>query len=411
MVTAGVYMIGRNAVLFSHAPETLQVIAVIGVLTALMAGTIGLVQNDIKRVLAYSTVSQLGYMFLAMGVGAFGAGIFHLYTHAFFKALLFLGSGAVIHALAGEQDLRKMGGLRHALPITFWTFLIGTLAIAGVPLLSGFFSKDEILAQTFLHGHYVLWGAAVATAFLTALYMFRLLYLTFFGERAGVSGFSRTTSDSAGRHAAAPADAHGHGGHLHDAPPAMAMALVALAIGSVLAGYVGVPEVLVHGGNRIDAFLEPSFHPPGGEIPGPEGPGLLGGDEEHHAATELGLMAVSTLVALAGIGLATVIYLRRPGTADALAARFSGVHKLLLGKYFVDELYDEVIVQPVKRTSTGVLWRGVDAGIVDGSVNGVGLVVRGWSAILRRMQTGSVRAYAMSFFVGVVALVGYYLWR
>ena len=175
MVTAGVYMIGRNAVLFSHAPFTLDVVAVVGCLTALMAGTIGLVQNDIKRVLAYSTVSQLGYMFLAMGVGAFAAGIFHLYTHAFFKALLFLGSGAVIHALGGEQDLRFMGGLRHALPVTYRTFLIGTLAIAGVPLLSGFFSKDEILWQTFAHGHTVLWALAVLTAFLTATYMFRLL--------------------------------------------------------------------------------------------------------------------------------------------------------------------------------------------------------------------------------------------
>jgi NADH-quinone oxidoreductase subunit L len=399
MVTAGVYMIGRNAVLFSHAPQTLEVVAVIGVLTALMAGTIGLVQNDIKRVLAYSTVSQLGYMFLAMGVGAFAGGIFHLYTHAFFKALLFLGSGAVIHALGGEQDLRKMGGLRHALPVTYWTFLIGTLAIAGVPLLSGFFSKDEILWQTYASGHRTLWMVALVTAFLTATYMFRLLYLAFFGER-------RSDADAHG----APSSSH-HDDHLHDAPPAMAIALVVLAIGSVLAGYVGVPNVLVKGGNRIEAFLEPSFRAPNYVAGAAEPEGRTAESESGTGSTEMALMAVSTVVALAGIGLATIIYVWRPGTADRLASRFSGLHKLLLGKYFVDEIYDEAIVQPIRKTSTTLLWRAVDAGLVDGTVNGVGLVVRGWSAVFRRLQTGSVRAYAMSLFVGVVVIVGYYLWR
>ncbi len=203
MVTAGVYMIGRNAVLFEHTPETMLIVAVIGALTALMAGTIGLVQNDIKRVLAYSTVSQLGYMFLAMGMGAFGAGIFHLYTHAFFKALLFLGSGAVIHALHGEQDIRNMGGLKKYLPVTYWTFLIGSIAIAGVPPLAGFFSKDEILFETAVDGHWILWTIAALTALLTATYMFRLVFLTFHGERR----------------AGAPAAAHGHAsdshGHAH----------------------------------------------------------------------------------------------------------------------------------------------------------------------------------------------------
>src|SRR4051794_28029556 len=232
MVTAGVYMIGRNAVLFSHAPQTLLVVAVIGTATALMAGTIGLVQNDIKRVLAYSTVSQLGYMFLAMGVGAYTAGIFHLYTHAFFKALLFLGSGAVIHALAGEQDLRRMGGLKDQLPITYWTFLIGALAIAGVPGLAGFFSKDEILFETYASGHTVLWIVGMLTSLLTAIYMFRVVFLAFHGTRQPASGHGP----------AAPAHpeeeepaAQTHGAHLHDAPPAMAIALVVLAIGSVVA--------------------------------------------------------------------------------------------------------------------------------------------------------------------------------
>ncbi|MBP6716951.1 MAG: NADH-quinone oxidoreductase subunit L, partial [Acidobacteria bacterium] len=264
MVTAGVYMIGRNAVLFSHAPETLGVVAIIGCATALMAGTIGLVQNDIKRVLAYSTVSQLGYMFLAMGVGAFAGGIFHLYTHAFFKALLFLGSGAVIHALHGEQDLRKMGGLRKGLPITFWTFLIGTLAIAGVPMLSGFFSKDEILWKTYSSGHTILWVLAVLTAFLTATYMFRLVYMAFFGERRGGDAHdaSHGHADAHGGHGGHGHDAHHGGGHLHDAPPAMAIALIVLALGSVVAGYVGVPHVL-GGSNAIESYLEPSFVAPG----------------------------------------------------------------------------------------------------------------------------------------------------
>jgi NADH-quinone oxidoreductase subunit L len=415
MVTAGVYMIGRNAVLFSHTPITLEVVAVVGCLTALMAGTIGLVQNDIKRVLAYSTVSQLGYMFLAMGVGAFAGGIFHLYTHAFFKALLFLGSGAVIHALHGEQDMRHMGGLKNELPVTYYTFLIGTLAIAGVPLLSGFFSKDEILWQTFAHGHTVLWALAVVTAFLTATYMFRLLYMTFFGTRRAPA---HSHADSHAAH-----DAHGHAlsephavhageskGHLHDAPPAMAIALVVLAVGSVVAGYVGIPNAIVHGGNRIEAYLEPSFRAPGVV----EEPAAVEGApaaEHHDTGTELGLMVLSTLVAFAGIGVATMFFLRAPERAAAMAERFGGLHRTLLNKYYVDEIYDAAIVQPVKKISSGVLWRGVDAGLIDGTVNAVGLVVRGWSAVLRRLQTGSVRAYAMSLFVGTVAILGYYLWR
>jgi NADH-quinone oxidoreductase subunit L len=396
MVTAGVYMIARNAVLFSHAPFTLEIVAGIGVATALMAGTIGLVQNDIKRVLAYSTVSQLGYMFLALGVGAFAGGIFHLYTHAFFKALLFLGSGAVIHALHGEQDIRRMGGLRTALPLTYRTFLIGTIAIAGIPPLAGFFSKDEILWKTFASGHTVLWFLAVVAAFLTATYMFRLLYLTFFGERrdaAGAHGHG---------HGHDPTTAAAHGAHLHDAPPAMAIALIVLAVGSVGAGFIGVPHAL-GGHNQIEAFLAPSFQPPGG--------GEAAEAAHADTATELSLMTLSVLVAAAGIGVATFLFRRRPEAADRLADRYAGVHRLLLAKYYVDEIYDASIVQPIKRLSTGALWRGIDAGLIDGTVNGVGLVVRGWSAVLRRLQTGSVRAYAMSTFLGIVMIVGYYLWR
>ena len=429
MVTAGVYMIGRNAVLFEHAPFTLEVVAVIGVLTALMAGTIGLVQNDIKRVLAYSTVSQLGYMFLAMGVGAFAGGIFHLYTPAFFKALLFLGSGAVIHALHGEQDMRFMGGLKSKLPITFWTFLVGTIAIAGIPPLAGFFSKDEILWKTFSTGHPVLWGLAVFAAFLTAIYMFRLLYMTFYGaRRAGSSGASHGHAAHDDHHGSAASAEATAGKHLHDAPPAMAIALIVLAIGSVGAGLFGIPHAL-GGHNRIEAFLEPSFHamkpahldsgidptPPAAPEPVAEAPGAVVEHETEsgHAdtSTELLLMFGSVLVALAGIGVATVFFLKSPQRADAMARQFSGIHRVLLNKYYVDEIYDAAVVQPIKGVSTGVLWRGVDAGLIDGSVNGVGLVIRAWSAVLRRVQTGSVRAYAMSIFVGVVSILGYYLWR
>jgi len=407
MVTAGVYMIGRNAVLFSHAPFTLEVIAIIGVVTALFAGTIGLVQNDIKRVLAYSTVSQLGYMFLAMGVGAFAGGIFHLYTHAFFKALLFLGSGAVIHALHGEQDLRYMGGLKKHLPITYWTFLIGTIAIAGLPPLAGFFSKDEILWKTFSSGHTVLWLVAVVAALLTATYMFRLLFMTFFGER-------RQAGQANGHDAHGHGHADAHGSHLHDAPGPMAIALVVLAIGSMVAGFFGVPHAL-GGHNSIETFLEPSFQAVGAEhVAGAATAAAAeGGAEAVHASagTELGLMGLSVGIALAGIFIARSFFLKNPASADAMAARFAGAHRVLLNKYYVDELYNAVVVQPIKRLSTTALWRVADAGVIDGTVNAVGLVVRGWSAVLRRLQTGSVRAYAMSFFLGVVTILGYYLWR
>jgi NADH-quinone oxidoreductase subunit L len=404
MVTAGVYMIGRNAVLFSHAPETLTIVAVIGALTALMAGTIGLVQNDIKRVLAYSTVSQLGYMFLAMGVGAFGAGIFHLYTHAFFKACLFLGSGAVIHALHGEQDIRNMGGLKKDLPVTYWTFLIGAIAIAGVFPLSGFFSKDEILFETFVEGHRLLWTIGALTALLTATYMFRLVFLTFHGER---------------RHdAPVAADAHGHGhghdrGHLHDAPPAMAFALIVLAIGSVAAGWIGIPHA-IGGHNELGAWLEPSFSAPrvAGEAAVSEAAAeAAAAAEAEHAALELTLMGVSLTIAVSGIAVAYFVWIKRRRIADNMVREFPGLHRLLLNKYYVDELYDATIVQPIKAASTEGLWRWFDVRVIDGAVNGTASIVDGSAGVLRRLQSGSVRAYAGSLFVGVVVILGYYLWR
>jgi NADH-quinone oxidoreductase subunit L len=431
MVTAGVYMIGRNAVLFSHAPETMGVVAVIGAATALMAGTIGLVQNDIKRVLAYSTVSQLGYMFLAMGVGAFGAGIFHLYTHAFFKACLFLGSGAVIHALHGEQDIRNMGGLKAALPITYWTFLIGSLAIAGVPGLAGFFSKDEILFETFAHGHTILWIIGVLTSLLTATYMFRLVFLTFHGERR--EGAIATEVGAIGHDAGAieheaGAISHDHGAishqpgagsHLHDAPPAMALALIVLALGSVLAGYVGVPHTL-GGTNALAAWLEPSFEArsvttlAGEQVATPGEPGATAAGEagaEGDEGLELTLMVVSSLVALLGIGLAAFVWLKRREIADKAARTFHGVYTLLLNKYYVDEIYDAAIVQPIRIVSQEGLWRGVDVHVIDGAVNGTASIVEGGSSLMRRLQTGSVRAYAGSLLIGVVLILGYYLWR
>ena len=415
MVTAGVYMIGRNAVLFEHAPIVLTIVAVVGVVTALMAGTIGLVQNDIKRVLAYSTVSQLGYMFLAMGVGAYAAGIFHLYTHAFFKALLFLGSGAVIHALAGEQDLRRMGGLRKDLPITYWTFLVGALAISGVPLLSGFFSKDEILYRTFAGGHEWLWGVGVLTSLLTACYMFRLVFLAFHGERAPASEVAADAgADAHGGHAPG-----GHGAHVHDAPPSMAIPLIVLAIGSVLAGYIGVPAVL-GGSNQVEHFLESSFTAPAiaGEVDAADATsGTTAGAEveahadEDHATLELTLMGISIAAALGGIGLAVFFFSARRSAAAAMAERMSGLHRVLLNKYYVDELYDATIVQPIKRISRDGLWHVVDVGFIDGTVNGVGALMRGCGGALRQLQSGSVRSYAASLLAGAVFVVGYFLWR
>jgi NADH-quinone oxidoreductase subunit L len=431
MVTAGVYMIGRNAALFSHAPVTLTIIATVGAATALFAGTIGLVQNDIKRVLAYSTMSQLGYMFLAMGVGAYAAGIFHLYTHAFFKALLFLGSGAVIHALAGEQDLRRMGGLKKDLPVTYWTFLVGAVAISGVPGLAGFFSKDEILSRTYADGHTLLWAIGLITSFLTAIYMFRLVFLAFHGERVEARAEpARPLHDDAHAHAgdevpvrwhddgrAGPRVDVGHG-HLHDAPPAMALALVVLAAGSVLAGYAGFPHAL-GGSNRFERFLSPSFAsgavrlaPDGAAQPDARGIPLQP-DQEAGAENdrlELTLMAVSSFVALAGIGVAVFFFLKKRDAARALAERLPGVRDVLLNKYYVDEIYDATLVQPIRLLSENALWKGIDVQAIDGAVNGIAEGVGAVSELLRRIQTGSVRAYAASLFLGVALILGYYLW-
>jgi NADH-quinone oxidoreductase subunit L len=366
-------------------------------------------------------------MFLAMGVGAFGAGIFHLYTHAFFKALLFLGSGAVIHALHGEQDIRNMGGLRKELPITFWTFVIGAVAIAGIPPLAGFFSKDEILFETFVEGHQFLWVVGALTALLTATYMFRLVFLTFWGERrhdapAAHPSLPADSAWQADSHGPSPShahvgpvlsdrpDAHGHGSssHLHDAPPAMALTLIVLAIGSVAAGWIGIPHAL-GGHNQLHAWLEPAFEPPRtaeGAAAAAEGEAAA----ESHEALEMVLMGVSSVIAVAGIWFAYFVWVKRRSIAENAAREFAPVHQLLLNKYYVDEIYDAAIVQPIRVASQEGLWRGFDVKVIDGAVNGAAAIVNGSATMLRRLQTGSVKTYAGSVFVGVVAILAYYLW-
>jgi NADH-quinone oxidoreductase subunit L len=453
MVTAGVYMVARNAVLFEHAPLVMLVVAIVGALTALMAATIGLVQNDIKRVLAYSTVSQLGYMFLAAGVGAFAAGIFHLMTHAFFKALLFLGSGSVIHAMAGEQDMQRMGGLRRYMPVTFATMMVGTLAIAGIPPLAGFFSKDEILYQAFLHVR-LLWVVGAVTALLTAFYMFRLMALTFFGAYRGPvwqSHASQAAAAEAAVHGARhPQDAHAHGqaqkedhevshgvadagAHHgwhgpHEAPAPMTVPLMALAAGAILAGFVGIPAAL-GGGNAIEHFLEPSFT----ASPAAAAPGVAHEVPHLSHASEIGLMAMSVILAVGGILAARHVYLSRPGMAASLERRWAGVHRLLFHKYYVDEVYDATAIRGTLASGRG-LWT-FDTRVVDGAVNAWGWLTLagswlshmidkyvvdglvnlvGWSAgegsfVLRRIQTGLVQNYALLMVLGVFAFLTVYL--
>jgi NADH-quinone oxidoreductase subunit L len=485
MVTAGVYMVGRNAVLFSHAPMVMQIVAIVGVLTALMAASIGLVQYDIKRVLAYSTVSQLGYMFTAMGVGAFSAGAFHLMTHAFFKALLFLGSGSVIHAMGGEQDMRRMGSLKKYLPVTFVTMFVGTLAIAGIPPFSGFFSKDEILFRAFVSNK-AIWVLAVATAFMTAFYMYRLVAMTFFGTYRGPAwehaiahpyaadvkvaathGVSHPADTHAhghaaqknhevshgladahaalGAHASAVADddhggGHGHGPWHgpHESPRPMTVPLMALAVGAVVAGFVGIPAAL-GGGNTIEHFLEPSFtaeHTARAEQTAAVAESRGESEEkepEVSRGVELGLMGFSVLIAVGGIFLARTFYQTSPEISERMAERFAGAHRTLSNKYYVDELYNATIISGTMAGGRG-LWvfdRNVvdgvvngsswttlfgswlsgltDRAIVDGAVNFVGRLIQESSYWFRRVQTGLVQNYALLMLFGVFAFVTIYI--
>ena len=348
MVTAGVYLIARSSAIYTHAPMAMQFVACIGLLTATFAATIGLAQNDIKKVFAYSTVSQLGYMFLGLGVGAFSAGIFHLMTHAFFKALLFLGAGSVIHGLEGEQDMRQMGGLWNKIPYTFGTILCAAIAISGVPPFSGFFSKDAILLAAYEHAPWMYW-VGVITAGMTAFYVFRAVFLTFFGTYRG-------------HH------------HPHESPSVMTIPLMALALLSVGGGFINVPK-----------WLEPIFPV-----------------AEHENFT---LMAISVAAGVVGIAFAYFLYVLRPGLAESIAGAFGGLYKLVYNKYFVDEIYDAAVVQPTVNGSRAALWRGVDVGGIDRLVNGVATLARSIGGGLKLFQSGNIRSYATWVLFGSIILI------
>jgi NADH-quinone oxidoreductase subunit L len=362
MVTAGVYMVARLGPLFRVSATAMLVVAVVGTVTALMAATVALVQTDIKRVLAYSTVSQLGYMFLACGVGAFGVGVFHLFTHAFFKALLFLGSGSVIHALGGEQDMRKMGGLRSKIPVTYWTFVIGTAAIAGIPFLAGYYSKDEILVSALGAHHSVLFAIGLGTAVLTAFYMSRLLFLTFHGSFRG-------------------GDEVEH--HIHESPWSMLLPLCLLAVGSIVAGYAHVPHY-------VEAAVQPVLR-------------------EVHAPAWL--HALAYVLPLFGIIPAWYLYITFfPQAPAKLAADLAPARRVLESKWYFDDVYNAFARVAVVGWSTSFLWKRFDAGFIDGIVNGLGAIVDGFARAGRFVQTGFVRAYALMILAGAVVLVGYLLW-
>jgi NADH-quinone oxidoreductase subunit L len=380
MVTAGVYVVARSHVLFMHAPTAMLVVAIIGCATAFFAATIGLVQTDIKRVLAYSTVSQLGYMFLACGVGAFSAGIFHLMTHAFFKALLFLAAGSVIHAVGGEQDMRRMGGLRTKIRYTYATMLTATLAISGAPLFAGFFSKDAILFADFesLHGGHVLYAFGLLTALLTAFYMFRLIFLTFFGK---------PRYDE-------------HNVHVHESPWSMLGPLVVLAVLSIFGGWFALPEFW-GGSDYFANFLAPVFG---------RREALAGVDEAAAHSTQLLLAGVAVLTALTGFLIAFWLYIRQPGKPEELVKSFKGAYTTLLNKYYVDELYAAVVVKQLVWLSRDVLWQVVDVKAIDGIVNGVATSATEIGDGVRHTQSGNTRSYAVWVVIGALVIITIIFW-
>jgi NADH-quinone oxidoreductase subunit L len=382
MVTAGVYMVSRSHIIFERAPIALTVVAIIGTLTAFFAATIGIAQTDIKKVLAYSTVSQLGYMFMACGVGAFSAGIFHLMTHAFFKGLLFLAAGSVIHAVGGEQDMRKMGGLKSYIPWTFLTMGIATLAIAGIPPLAGFWSKDEILWKAYQISK-VYWGIGLITAFITSFYMFRLLYMTFFGDYRGAQADARG-------HGSQGHGGHGHG-EPHESPMVMLAPLMILALLSLVGGLVGW-------GNHFEHFLQPVFG--AGDVTA-EGAGGI---------TEKVLMIVSVLVAASGWVLAYVLYCARPEIPQKIADSFGGFYQAVVHKYYIDELYAALFVKPLIDGSTRILWQGVDRKIIDAAVNDAGDGARHVSNEVRHMQSGNIRSYAGWIAAGSAVVIAFMIW-
>lgn len=371
MVTAGVYMVARCSILFASAPAIMTVVALIGILTALFAASIGLVQNDIKKVLAYSTISQLGYMFLAAGVGAFSAGIFHVMTHAFFKALLFLGAGSVIHSMQDEQNIQNYGGLKKYLPKTSMTFLIAAFAISGIPPLSGFFSKDEILWYSYANGGFVLWLIGVMTALLTAFYMFRLYYLTFEGK----SRF-------------------GHDKHPHESPKIMVIPLMILAGLSIIGGFIGIPEIFSgEHGNAFHTWLAPIFKSAERKL-------AVYGSHSHFE--EILLMVISVIGATTSILYAKYVYTKKPFIAVDVSKRFSKVYNILWNKYFVDEAYDKAIVNPILKSSDSFLWKIADNKIIDGVVNSTASIIDFVSQRIRKLQTGVAQFYAVVMMVGIV---------
>ena len=381
MVTAGVYVVARSHILFEHSETALVVVATIGCATALFAATIALVQTDIKKVLAYSTVSQLGYMFLACGVGAFGAGIFHLMTHAFFKALLFLAAGSVIHAVGGEQDMRHMGGLSKKIKVTYWTMLIATLAIAGAPLFAGFFSKDAILFSAFTvggNGGHVLYAIGLLTALLTSFYMFRLIFLTFHGEQRYDE----------------------HHVHVHESPWTMLGPLVILAVLSIVGGWFALPSFF-GGADSFANFLAPVF----------AARGEVEGLSEAAAHTlELALAGVAVLTATVGFSIAFWLYLRQPGKPEQLAKSLRGIYTTLYNKYYVDELYAAVIVRPLVWLSENVLWKIIDVEAIDGTVNGIAHGATAVGDTVRQTQSGNTRSYAVWVVVGALAIIIIIFW-
>jgi NADH-quinone oxidoreductase subunit L len=427
MVTAGIYMIARSHAIFNLAPHALQIVAIIGCITAIFAATMGLAQTDIKRVLAYSTVSQLGYMFLACGVAAYSAGIFHLMTHAFFKALLFLGAGSVIHAVGGEQDMRRMGGLRKLIPVTFWVVTIATIAIAGIPPFAGFFSKDEILGAVF-HSPYggpVIWGIGVLTAGLTSFYMFRLWFMTFFGElklgsvdlgeEAHAANAPAQAAHGSASHSHGHADDHSHGhGGVHESPWVMLAPLVILAVLSFVGGWVGVPQFM-RGHNEIEHFLSPVMQS------GPSVAGEAVSDKDattshageatpENTGEEWLLAGTSVAAALIGLFFAYLFYYKSPELPERITSKMHGIYMMVLHKYYVDEGYGAIFVKPLLALSTVVLWRGVDQGVIDGLVNGAGTASRGVGNELRQMQSGNIRSYAAWVAIGGAAIVAYMIW-
>ena len=371
MVTAGVYMVSRTSIIFASAPTVMMIVAVVGLLTAIMAASIGLVQNDIKKVLAYSTVSQLGYMFLAAGMGAFSASIFHVMTHAFFKALLFLGAGSVIHGMHEEQNIQKYGGLKKYMPRTYMTFFVATLAIAGVPGLSGFFSKDEILWNAYANGGFIFWLIGMITAMMTAFYMFRLLSLTFYGKER----FDH------------------HHVHPHESPAVMTVPLIILSFLSIVGGYIGLPKVFVgEHGNLFESWLEPVYEPAMNKL-------THFGSHSH--LEEILLMAASVALALSAIYFAIHVYNKKPQIAENVSAKFKGFYNLLLNKYFVDEAYEAAVVQPIQKGSEKLLWKFADVAIIDGAVNGLASLIDKSSGVIRKIQTGATHAYAVIMITGI----------